>query len=293
MKIEYQLIKDGLMIMKRFGIRHAIRRTKDLILVKKEEKRRTKLYNEIKPEGTIIREIIGSKMKLDMSDQGIHRDLFLDGIREPVATKHLMGVLTKDDVVLDIGANIGYYVLIEAQLCKKVYAVEPVPSNVIVLKDNIKLNHYNNVEVFSLAFGKTTGIEKMYLSPKSNWHSFYPIKNVVGEVEINVDTVDNFLKDRENPTIVRMDVEGYELNILYGMKETLKKIGKLFMEIHADIMSLEDTRKLIEILNSECFYPELIIKYDRLGLNRILPNNYIDRICKGDKGGYEVFFRKK
>ena len=228
-----------------------------------------------------------------MNDYGIHRDLFLDGIREPVATKHLMDILTKDDVVLDIGANIGYYVLIEAQLCNKVYAVEPVPSNVIVLKDNIKLNHYNNVEVFSLAFSKATGTEKMYLSPKSNWHSFYPIKDVVGETKINVDTVDNFLKDRENPTIVRMDVEGYELNILYGMKETLKKIDRLFMEIHADIMSLEDTKRLIEILNNESFFPELIIKYDRPGLSRILPDDYIDKIYKGDKGAYEVFFRKK
>jgi FkbM family methyltransferase len=292
MKIEYQLIKDGLMIAKRFGIKHAIRRAKDLVSVKKEERRRTKLYNEIKPTGKIIKEVIGSKMRLDMNDQGIHRDLFLDGIREPVATKHLTTIMTKNDVVLDIGANIGYYALLEAKLCKKVYAVEPVPSNIVVLKDNINLNNYKNVEVFSLAFGKTRGTEKMYLSPKSNLHSFYRIKDVAGEATINVDTVDNFLKDKENPTIARMDVEGYELNILCGMKETLKKINRLFIEIHSDIMSSEDTKRLIEILNSEGFASDMIIKYDRPGLSRILPDDYIDKIYKGDKGSYEVFFRK-
>ena len=293
MGINGQLVRDGFMIMRRFGMRHALGRARDLIRVKREERRRTALYNRIRPEGTIVREILGNRMTLDMSDRGIHRDLFLDGIREPAATRHLMSVLTPDDVVLDIGANIGYYVLMEAARCRKVYAVEPVPRNVAVLTENVRLNGYDNVEIFSLAFGRAAGMERMYLSAKSNWHSFHPAPDTVGRIDIPVETVDAFLRGRECPTLVRMDVEGYEINIIDGMTETLPRIGRMFIELHADIMSLEETRRLIDTVRGAGFAPELIVKYDRPGMSRILPDDYVDTIYEGDKGSYEIFFRKR
>ena len=293
MGIRRQLVRDGFMIMRRFGMRHALGRARDLIRVKREERRRTALYNRIRPEGTIVREILGNRMTLDMSDRGIHRDLFLDGIREPAATRHLMSVLTPDDVVLDIGANIGYYVLMEAKRCRKVYAVEPVPRNVAVLTENVRLNGYDNVEIYSLAFGRAAGTERMYLSAKSNWHSFHPAPDTVGRIDIPVETVDAFLRDRECPTLVRMDVEGYEINIIDGMAETLPRIGRMFIELHADIMSLDETRLLLDTVRGAGFEPELIVKYDRPGMSRVLPDDYVDTIYEGDKGSYEIFFRKR
>jgi len=196
-------------------------------------------------------------------------------------------------VVLDIGANIGYYVLMEAQRCRKVYAVEPVPRNVAVLTENVRLNGYDNVEIFSLAFGRAAGMETMYLSAKSNWHSFHPAPDTVGRLDIPVETVDAFLRGRECPTLVRMDVEGYEINIIDGMTETLPRIGRMFIELHADIMSLAETRRLLDTVRGAGFAPELIVKYDRPGMSRVLPDDYVDTIYEGDKGSYEIFFRKR
>jgi len=290
--IEFKTIRDGFMIMMKFGVRHAFNRYKDLMMVKEEDKRKTRLYNKLKPQGIIIKNIGGSQMQLDMNDYGIHRDLFLDGIREPSATEHLIKILDKNDIVLEIGANIGYYVLLESRLCKKVYAVEPILKNINNLKTNIGLNQRQNVEVFQMAMSDSKGKKAMYISSRSNLHSFRTINNPIKKIFIDVDTVDNFLKNKESPTFVRMDVEGYELNVLNGMMKTLKKIDRMFIEVHADIMKLEETQKFISILRDERFRPELIIKYDKPGLSRILPNDYINKVYVGDKGVYEIFFKK-
>lgn len=290
--LDIKTIKNGIIIAREFGMKHAFRRFKDLILIKMEERRRDRLYRKTKPEGKIIKKILNNKMYLNMDDWGIHRDLFLDGIREPLATHHIMEILTKEDVVLEVGANIGYYALIESDLCRKVYAVEPDPRNAYDLKRTIGLNHRDNIEVFEMALGDTKGEKAMYISPKSNWSSFYPLKGAIKKHHVEMNTVDGFLKDKEFPTIVRMDVEGYEINVLRGMIETLKKTNRIFVEIHSQIMGTEETKELIEILTGAGFKPEKIFKYDRPKLGRILSNDHIDKIYRGDKGVYEVFFVK-
>lgn len=290
--IDLKMFKDGITIVSKFGIKHALNRYKDMNLMKKEEKRRTNLYNRIKPKGAVIKNILGNRMQLDMNDYGIHRDLFLDGIKEPMATHHMKEILSENDIVLEIGANIGYYALIESKICKKVYAIEPYPKNIQNLIKNVALNQCKNIEVFGIALGDKKGSQLMNISPKSNWHSFYPIKDAVCKEYVEMDTSDNFLRDKEPPAFIRMDVEGYELYILKGAKETLKQIDRLFIEIHSQIMTLKETRELIRILKKEGFLPEKIIKYDKPLFGRILPNNHIEKIYQGDKGTYEVFFRR-
>jgi len=289
---ELKTIKNGILIAKQFGIRHAARRFFDLMAVNKENRRKNKLYDQLKSSGAVVKNVMGNKMQLNMEDYGVHRDLFLDGIREPVATNHLMKKLTKEDVVLEIGANIGYYVLIESKLCKKVYAVEPIAKNYENLLINIKLNDCQNVKVFQMALGDVRGKKKINISAKSNLHSFYPIKNAVKTESIPIDTVDHFLIDKESPTFIRMDVEGYEHNILCGMQKSLPSVKRIFMEIHADIMKLSETRELISLLRERGFKPELIVKYDKPRFSKVLSNSHIDKIYAGDKGVYEVFFRK-
>lgn len=288
-----QTIKEGLIITKKFGVKHAFARLKDYVAIKKHNRKTKKLYKKIKQKGVVIKNILGNKMELDMSDNGIHKELFLNGQREPVATKYLMENLSKNDVILEIGANIGYYVLLESKLCKKIYAIEPVAANVSSLKKNIELNNYNNIEVSQMAFGENTCEKDIYISSKSNWHSFYKPDKFIKTEKIKMDKVDNFLTNKEMPTFVRMDVEGYELSVIKGMEKTLPKIKKMFIEIHSDVMSTKETEELLNILRRENFYPELIIKYDKPGLSKILPNNYIDKIYQGDKGNYEIFFVKQ
>ena len=94
-------------------------------------------------------------MFLDLQDRGISRTLLLFGERELEHKKMLEEVLEPGMSVLDIGANIGYYALMELNLIGKtgnLIAVEPSPSNVDLLKRNLSLNGYLGLKSTMLLF---------------------------------------------------------------------------------------------------------------------------------------------
>ena len=179
----------------------------------------------------VTREVMGSVMELDLTDSGINTDLFLDGIREVESTRELQTRLRPKWTVVDIGANIGYYVLQEAKVCTRVYAIEPDPSNYRMLIRNIKLNDYRNITTMNLAIGNEAG--KICL--KSDLISNATRICRDGEepyAEVEMKTLDSLFPETK-VDFVRMDVEGYEFNILQGMREIIDKYRpSMFIEVH-------------------------------------------------------------
>ena len=115
-----------------------------------------------------------SKMYLYPRQGGINYDLYLYKKREPMCTDFLIhsSILKEGDVVLDIGANIGYYVLIESKLVGKtgqVYAVEPVTSTFELMQKNLQLNGLTNVSASNFAFGEKDGESEIYVCNESNF----------------------------------------------------------------------------------------------------------------------------
>lgn len=210
---------------------------------------------------SVIVDVNGSKMWLNIGDKGVSRQLLLYGKREPICTNYLMnsGVLKEGDVVLDIGANIGYYVLIESKLVGdlgKVYAIEPVSSNIKALKRNIKLNNRENVEIFRLAVSDKGEKSRVYISDSCNLSAMersLVSGNIIGVEEVDVVTVDSFLKDKNIPDLIRMDVEGYEYNIIRGMTKTLQENTEILMELHPLKLSKEQLEEMFEILKANNF----------------------------------------
>lgn len=209
----------------------------------------------------VLKDIQGSKMYLKISDKGLSSDLYLRGKREDKATDEFRKRLKPGMVVADIGANIGYYALMEAKAAGqngKVYAIEPVADNVALLKRNIGANGYGNIEVFEMAIGDKNCRKSIFLSKQSNLSTF--CKNIdldqSGETaDVEVMTLDSFLEGKRLPDIVRMDVEGYEHEILQGMSRTMKK-GRgmqLFIEVHADFMGVEKTIALFRMMKESGF----------------------------------------
>src|SRR3989344_4906353 len=82
--------------------------------------------------GIFTRNVQGSRMQLHLDDEGISADLALDGVREPMSTKTVKEEVKHGYTVIEIGANIGYYALMESGLVGnrgRIYAIEPSPNN--------------------------------------------------------------------------------------------------------------------------------------------------------------------
>lgn len=173
----------------------------------------------------VIRKVNDYKMYLDNNDPGISRSLILFGTRELDHKIMLEKVLKKGMQVLDIGANIGYYVMMEHALIGKegkVVAIEPSASNIELLKKNLELNGYDKVTVLSGAVSDESGEKEFFLAKHSNLNTFHPDSSasefMSGEsVKVKSYTVPELVAEHGAPDLIRMDVEGHEVNVINGM----------------------------------------------------------------------------
>jgi FkbM family methyltransferase len=228
------------------------------------------------PKSAIV-EVNNCPMLLYPRKGAIHFELFVFKKREPICTDYLQksGILKKCEVALDIGANIGYYALLESQLVGtqgKVYAVEPVKENLELLKKNVQLNKAENIHSYHLALGETNATAKIYVSTSVNLCSMNKDTvggKLVGEEIVPVQTVDSFLIDKEPPKLIRMDVEGYEYEIFRGMSQTLKKDVRILIELHPRVLAgkLED---LLQILEQNNFKARFVVVESKVQPHKIM-----------------------
>jgi len=185
--------------------------------------------------------IMNNTMYLDLEDPGISSRLLVEGIREIGHLNQIRGNIKPGMRGIDLGANIGYYALIEAELVGKtgrIHAIEPGPDNVELLKKNLKANNADDIfTVSQYLIGDHDGTEKFYLSACSNRHSMSNVDKV-GSIEVPMLTLDSFMEKKgikpEDIDFLRMDIEGYEVMAFQGMQKILnaKTPFKIFMEFH-------------------------------------------------------------
>jgi FkbM family methyltransferase len=248
------------------------------------------------------------KAGLDFRGKSIHKQLILDGIRERKSTRIMEQFIRPDDVILELGANIGYYVLIESTVLSNkgyIYAVEPGLENIKLLEKNVTLNNIKNIEICNKAMSNEKGTAKLYMGKACNLHSLINSSNASDAkyVEVETDTVDNFIKGRKPITFLRMDVEGYETEVIDGMHDIFKSphFERLFVEIHPHRVSSEKMQKFFTIVREygfEIAYSVFRDTFERsvLGqsiVEKITINELMtdDRVTK-HKVGFELFFER-
>ena len=126
----------------------------------------------------------------------------MDRVRERKATEIMQDFIEPDDVILELGANIGYYVCMESKILSEqgyIYAVEPSPENVALLQANIALNDVQHIEVFNMAMSDKTGTAKLFMGPACNLHSLVDRsdKSERDFIEVQTDSVDHFLEGKK------------------------------------------------------------------------------------------------
>ena len=136
-------------------------------------------------------------------------------------------MVKRTDSIFEVGAHHGYFTMMLAKWADlgRVVAFEALPHNSVVLSRNVSLNSLTNVEVVNKAVSNTEGTCLIRQSPNS-------CVSLPGEtgIESPVTYLDKYA--HLDPTFLKIDVEGLEVQVLRGAKTILEKRPKLMVEVH-------------------------------------------------------------
>ena len=173
----------------------------------------------------------GFDLWIHPNDEILSRSIVYDKIWEPETTKLIKKIIHEGDIGIDLGANIGYFTILMANLVGtsgKVFSFEPAPQNFEILQKNIKQNHLKNVVANQSAIGDINGKIKLYLSnTNAGWHKVFPKQFIDYEVsdkniDVEICSLDKEFIDKKID-FIKMDVEGYEWNAIQGGKKILEE----------------------------------------------------------------------
>lgn len=184
------------------------------------------------------------------------------GIYEPETYLFFKKIIKPGMTVVDIGAHIGYFTRLFSRLAGRsgfVYALEADPENFSLLKKNTK--HIKNVALFPVAVSNKTGSINFYRSEKTGCHS--TIQDTAQHKEtitVPSSDMDSLLDKRQiqKVDVIKMDIEGGELNALKGMQKILNSNQSLSLVIEFNPGCLKQagtsTREFIAYLSDLGFY---------------------------------------
>ena len=219
--------------------------------------------------GSSALSVLGNQLSLHPHDKGVSIELAVYRVHEPRTTRLLMRCLTPGMTVVDIGCNIGYYALLEAQQVGptgRVIAIEPEPRNACLFLHNLHLNGYRNVAFHQVAISDRNGILTLRISEKSNRHSLSPVPWPTRDLQVPVRTLDSLIASDppDSVDLVRMDLEGHEIAVLPGMLNTIHRYSpKLLIEIHPDLIETRTVVKWLRELKDLDYRPEWLFDQER------------------------------
>jgi FkbM family methyltransferase len=180
---------------------------------------------------------------------------FDDWIYDEVYTQNIYEVneFGESDIVVDIGAHSGYFAkLCMDKGCKNIHCFEPEPDNFQCLVRN--LSSYSYCQAYQLAVYKEMGTASFCVVPGENTglHSLYDRGGIISEV--NTVSLDDILLKLPKISLLKIDTEGSEFEILMNSK-LLNKVDKIVGEYHNDLTeyNLNDLIKFLEENNFEVF----------------------------------------
>ena len=166
--------------------------------------------------GTEVRTAYGFKMYLDPSDISISAVISATGLWEPRVSTLVAKLVKPSSLVVDAGANIGWFSLLAASRgARSVRAFEPEPTAANLLTRSARTNGFNNIKVEQTALLDRTGSAKLYISDTSN-KGLHSIARQVGNSSIDVPctTLDSSLS--EPIDLLKLDTEGSEMRVVGG-----------------------------------------------------------------------------
>ena len=224
----------------------------------------TKLLQNLKRSGSKAAFDIdyGLKIFLELSNP-LTWDLVLGKDVEKDVKQEFLQNINTGDTIIDVGAHIGEYTLLGAKLVGDkglVISVEPDHDSVTSLKENIILNNFKNYLILEKAVGEKIETKSLYKVNEEDVYgyldSYVENKKLKKYSEIEVTTIDDIVLSNNLNIInlLKIDVEGFEYEVLLGCNDTLKKnkIKKIIIELHPSyLQSKGDNEELIHTFLKE------------------------------------------
>lgn len=160
--------------------------------------------------------------------------------QEPVRRKSL-GYVNRFGVAVDIGANVGLWSKDLAQRFERVIAIEPVATFTECLKKNVP---WQNLEVWPIALGTKDTTIDMIITEGNTGHSHID-KNTVGSGQVQMKKLDSLALNFDTIDYVKIDCEGYEVEILKGGEATIKHHKPVMVveqKLHTDTGITKETQ---------------------------------------------------
>jgi FkbM family methyltransferase len=242
----------------------------------------------------VHRPLFGYDFALQAQRSTTHMLLYLQGERFLADLELIEPHLRPGMVVFDVGANIGYlamYLRRRIGDSGQLYCFEPEPTNFAELQANLHRNHLSNCHAIQLAVGAKEGT--VTFTPGLN--GFVAPEGAAG-IPVPVTPLDLFIEQRHLPRVdfVKIDVEGFEVDVLNGMTATLSRPDKpiLYVEVHGRGEYYNgNPRRVCEILEGVYRNIRAYVSPDdfkarqgrlRRVLQRVSPFDSVERSCRVD-----------
>jgi FkbM family methyltransferase len=240
----------------------------------------------------ITKHVAGETFSFQIADVWAE-DWYAIGEAENEETLWLRAQLRPGDLFVDCGAHHGLFTLLASHWVGdsgKVIAIEALKENAHVIRRNIAMNEITNASVENIAISDTTGVGHVeyrkfgFLNNSNGVVRDSPSKDTT---EVRTTTIDDVLRGRK-PSVLKIDIEGYEVAGLAGAQQALDALPVLDIEVHCNCWqdAQSQVRKLFALISMQKYYghiqldvhgelvpldvtkhtPELIAQYDNVHL---------------------------
>ncbi len=212
--------------------------------------------------------IFGSMMQLDLRER-VAQEIFMTGAFEPDLLWFLSCVIDEGTAVIDGGAHIGFFSLALAQLVGasgRVDAFEPVARTRSHLETNIRNANLSNIFVHGFALWSESAVVEINdwghefsayngaAAPRIGPETILPEPSVVPTPAVSIDGFVQSLG--RSPSLIKLDVESAEYQVISGMRETLANVRPVVI---LEVGDFPDSRNETELRSS---YDTLMILKD-------------------------------
>jgi FkbM family methyltransferase len=241
------------------------------------------LYSLKERKATVVT-LEGFKLAIHQHDTIISESIRQNKIWAQSETRLFRELLKPGMVVVDVGANIGYFSLLASTLVGpngRVHAFEPDPVNCGLLRKNVRMNHTSNIKVVQAALSSND--EPIHLFLNSDNKGDHRIWEQSGEsrtkITVTATTLDQYLKETATvPNFIKIDVQGAEGYVIEGMADTIVQNGMkyLILEFWPEAMRKcqTDPKQVVQQISDAGFTIRVIADDILLGENVIVKESF-------------------